>query len=52
MSEREIRETMGALHGVCVRNRRKITSRVTENTSTEKIVEEIFKWVNDEDVML
>lgn len=49
MSEHEIKEIMYALHGVCVRNRRKIISRITENISTKKIVEEIFKWVNNED---
>jgi hypothetical protein len=38
---------MTALHDVCVRNRRKIISRVTENTSLEKTLSEIKEWVEN-----
>jgi len=47
LTDKEIKTIMTALHGVCVRNRRKIISRVTENTSLEKTLSEIKEWVEN-----
>lgn len=46
-SEQEIKQIVTLLHGVCVRNRRKIIARTTEKISINKIIADLDIWVNN-----